>query len=75
MKKNIGTIDMIIRIALAVILVIFIVTGIPDKTWSIVFGIIAAIALVTGFMNVCPLYTVLGISTICKKDTEIDEQA
>ncbi len=62
MKKNVGTIDRWIRIAVAVVLaVIAFVTGL----WWLY--IIAFIALATGVAGYCLPYTLLGISTQKKK--------
>lgn len=59
MKKNVGTVDRIIRVVLGVA---FVVLGILVSPW---FYLPAAIALVTAGLGFCGLYTLFGIST-CK---------
>ena len=63
MKKNIGQIDRIIRVALAVLVGILYFTGAISGTWAIILGILAVILLVTGLVGSCPLYMLLGTST------------
>lgn len=57
MKKNVGSIDRLLRIILG--LVIGIVGVIFDSWW----GLIGIIPLATGLFHFCPLYSVLGMST------------
>lgn len=63
MKKNMGTTDKIIRIALAVLIAILYFTNVISGTWAIILGVLAAIFLVTSLVGVCPLYMPFGIST------------
>jgi hypothetical protein len=63
MKKNIGQIDRIIRVALAVLVGILYFTGVISGTWAIILGILAVVLLVTGLVGTCPLYMLLGTST------------
>ncbi len=65
MLKNVGTIDRIIRILIAVALV---VTGIVlsgQGLWWI--ALIAILPLATAGLAYCPLYHVVGIKTISVK--------
>ncbi len=63
MKKNIGTTDRMIRIALAALLAV--------GAWMVGFGtvggiilvVLAAVMLVTSAIGFCPLYLPFGIST------------
>jgi hypothetical protein len=61
MKKNVGSIDKIIRIILAIIIAVL---GYYYQTW---WGLLAIVPLVTAFMNFCPLYPIFGISSCAKK--------
>ena len=63
MKKNVGNADRIIRILAAVAVAVLLLTGTVTGTLALILGIVAAIFLVTGFVSVCPLYMLLGIST------------
>ena len=65
MKKNMGTIDRIIRLAMAVVIIILYLTGTVPGVIGIILIVIALIFAVTSFMGFCPLYTLLKIST-CK---------
>lgn len=65
MTKNVGRIDMIVRIVLAAILAYLDWSGTVTGTMSWVLGIAAVVMLVTGLLKFCPLYKVLGIDT-CK---------
>lgn len=67
MNANVGSSDKMIRIAVAIILVAayFLVplTGVIGY----VALAVAAIALVTGLLNFCPLWSAFGINTKKKK--------
>jgi len=67
MKKNMGTIDRVIRTLLAVTVIILYLTGNITGLAAIILGIFALIFLVTSAVGFCPLYTLFGISTIEKK--------
>lgn len=63
MKKNMGTIDRIIRLALVALVAVLYFTGVIGGTLAIVLGIVALVFLVTSLFGVCPLYMPFGIST------------
>jgi hypothetical protein len=66
MKQNVGKVDKIIRIVLAVVLAAL---AYYFKIWWIY--IFAAIMLVTALVGFCGLYTLFGISTCpVKKQTK-----
>ena len=60
MKRNLGTLDRVIRIVIGVALIAAAATG--QIGW---WGWLGAIPLLTGLFNFCPAYTLLGIKT-CK---------
>ncbi|MBP6432889.1 MAG: DUF2892 domain-containing protein [Ferruginibacter sp.] len=66
MKKNMGSIDRSIRLALAALIAVLYFTKVIGGTTAIVLGIIAVVFALTSFISFCPLYTLLGINT-CKK--------
>ena len=66
MKKNMGTIDRIIRILLAIVVVILYMTGSITGVAVIILGIVAFVFIVTSLIGFCPLYAVCKISTIKK---------
>ena len=63
MKTNVGKVDKIIRIIIAVVAAALIVTNTLTGTWAIVVGIVGAAMLITGLTGFCGLYKVLGMST------------
>jgi hypothetical protein len=63
MKKNMGLIDRVLRVVLAVLVAILIITGVLKGGWAIVLGILAGVFLITSFIGFCPLYTPFKIST------------
>ncbi|MBL4765932.1 MAG: DUF2892 domain-containing protein [Colwellia sp.] len=60
--KNIGNIDKALRILFGVI-GISLVFFYPQTLW----GWLGIIPLVTGLINFCPLYKILGVSTSAQK--------
>ncbi len=60
MKKNVGSIDQIIRIVLGVALLSLVFLLKTDMRW---IGLIGTIPLVTGLAGSCLLYSLLGINT------------
>lgn len=58
MKLNVGGIDKILRVILGVALIAAAATG-ALPMW----GYVGIVPLVTGLVNFCPLYTVLGFSS------------
>ena len=60
MKKNVGLVDRVIRIAvgLAMLSLIFWVRG-SERFW----GLLGVIPLVTGIIGLCPFYALIGFKT------------
>lgn len=63
MQKNMGTIDRIVRIVLAVILGVLILNGTLAGTWAWILGLLAIIFLITSAVSFCPLYLPVGLCT------------
>jgi len=63
MKKNMGTIDRVLRVTVAVIIGILYLTGQISGLAAIVLGVIAVIFVATSLVSTCPLYVPLGITT------------
>ena len=63
MKKNMGSTDKIIRIAIAILIAILYFTNTISGTLALVLGIFAAIFILTSLISFCPLYSPFGIST------------
>jgi hypothetical protein len=58
MKRNVGSVDRILRVVIGLALVVMAATG-TIAAW----GYIGVIPLVTGLIGTCPLYRLLGFST------------
>ena len=68
MKKNMGSIDKIVRVLVAVVIGILYFTDQITGTAAIILGLFAVIFLLTSAIGFCPLYLPLKLSTIKKKD-------
>lgn len=63
MTRNMGNLDRLIRIILAILVIILYISGQITGTALIILGLVAAIFIATSFLGYCPLYHILGIST------------
>ncbi len=64
MKKNMGTIDRVLRAGLAVVIAVLYFAGQITGTAAVILGILSVIFLVTSITAICPLYMPFGISTM-----------
>ena len=64
MKTNVGNADRIVRLVLGVVIILL---GIYFKSW---WGIIGVVPVITGLLNFCPAYSLIGVSTKKKVETE-----
>jgi len=63
MTENVGAFDRLVRIAIGLALIAYAVPfGFPQTGWNWV-GWIGVVPLVTAALGVCPLYSLLGLST------------
>jgi uncharacterized membrane protein len=67
MKKNMGTIDKVIRILIAAVFAILFFTHVITGILGIVLIALAVIFVLTSFLSFCPLYLPFGLSTNKKK--------
>jgi hypothetical protein len=65
MLKNVGTLDRIIRFVLALVLIWLYVGGIATGGWGIAALVVAAVFIVTGLIQWCPIHRLFGFNT-CK---------
>ncbi|CAN1513697.1 Protein of unknown function DUF2892 [Spirosomataceae bacterium] len=63
MKANMGSIDRIIRVLLAVIVAVLYFMGVVSGTLGIALMVAAAVFALTSLISFCPLYPILGINT------------
>ena len=67
MKANMGSVDRIVRIILAVVMGVLYFQGIVAGTLGIILLVAAVIFALTSFISFCPLYTIFGLSTKSKE--------
>ena len=65
MTKNMGGTDRIIRIIVAIVAVALYYTGTISGILGIVGLVVAGVFLLTSFVSICPLYSIVGLNT-CK---------
>lgn len=75
MKRNVGTIDKIVRILIAVVIAVLYFTHAISGTLAVIFLLVAGVFLLTGACSVCPLYIPFKINTSEKKDGEVIQEA
>ena len=63
MTKNMGTVDRVVRILIAVAVAVLYFTGQIGGTLAAVLGALAAIFVLTSLVGSCPLYLPFGLST------------
>jgi hypothetical protein len=63
LQKNVGTIDRVARVGLALALGIAVITGIVAAPFSYLLAVLAVVFLATGAIGWCPIYFALGIRT------------
>ena len=67
MKKNIGTIDKVIRIILALVIVALYFTHAIFGVLAIVLLVVAGLLILTSLISFCPIYWPFGIRTNKRK--------
>ena len=63
MKKNMGTVDKVIRILVAVVMVVLFFTHVITGTLGIILLVLAGVFVLTSLISFCPLYWPFGLST------------
>ncbi|GCC51542.1 DUF2892 domain-containing protein [Chryseotalea sanaruensis] len=63
MKTNVGNIDKVIRISLAVVFAVLYFTNTVSGTAGYVVLGLAVVFLVTSLVGFCPLYALVGLNT------------
>ena len=72
MKKNMGSVDRILRIIVAIIIAGLYFAGQITGIAAIILLIFAGVFILTSFMSFCPLYLPFGISTAGKSSEETE---
>jgi hypothetical protein len=68
MKRNMGKIDRVVRILVALLIVVLYFAHAISGTLAIILLILAGIFIVTSLVSFCPLYLPFGINTGKKKE-------
>ena len=68
MKKNMGTVDRVLRLVFAAAVGALILAGTLSGVLAYVLGALALVLLATSAVGTCPLYLPFGISTARRKD-------
>ena len=68
MKKNMGTIDKVVRIVIALVVIGLYFANVISGTVAIVLLVLSGIFILTSLLSFCPLYLPFGINTDKKKD-------
>jgi DUF2892 family protein len=68
MKKNMGTVDKVIRLILAAIFTTLYLTDIVPGTIGLVLLILSGVFVLTSLINFCPLYPLVGVNTCSKSE-------
>jgi hypothetical protein len=63
MKKNMGLVDRVVRILIAVVVVILYFANVISGPLAIVLLAFSGIFILTGLVGFCPLYALFGFST------------
>lgn len=67
MKKNVGTIDKVIRILVAVVVTVLYFTHVISGTLGIILLVLAGVFVLTSLISFCPIWALLGIKTTKKE--------
>ena len=62
MKKNVGSIDKIIRYIIALIAFYVAYKGLVQSPWDYVLYAVAGIMVLTGLIGTCPIFSIFGIN-------------
>lgn len=63
MKANMGTVDKVVRILVAIVIIGLYFANQITGTAAIILLVIAGVFILTSFISFCPLYLPFGIST------------
>lgn len=71
MKKNIGSLDKLIRLIIAAVLIVLYIAGILHGALGIILLVVAGALIVTSFTGMCGMYSMLGMSTCPAKGSGV----
>ncbi len=65
MKKNVGSVDKVIRFIIAIVAVYVAYKGMVASPWDYVLYAVGAIMVLTALSGRCPIFSIFGLNT-CK---------
>jgi hypothetical protein len=68
MKKNMGLVDKIVRIILAIVIAMLYYFNIIGGILAVILFAFAILLVITSFISFCPMYVPLNVSTIKKEE-------
>jgi hypothetical protein len=68
MKRNVGSVDKVIRTLIALVIVILAFTKVITGVLAILLLVLAGILVLTSLISFCPIWRVLGISSAKKQE-------
>ncbi len=68
MKKNMGSMDRLIRVIIAAAVAVLYFTGTITGTLGIVLLVLAGVFVATSLVSFCPLYAPFGLNTCSTKE-------
>ena len=66
MKKNLNQIDRLARIIVSILVGVLFVSGVIKGTFATVLILMALVWVLTSCFSYCPMYRVLGLTTVNK---------
>lgn len=69
MKKNMGTVDRVFRILVAMVIAILYLADVISGTTALILLVVGVVFLLTSLVSFCPLYAPFGFRT-CKRSNK-----
>jgi len=63
MKKNMGSLDKIIRVIIAAVIATLFLTNVITGTIGVILLVLAGIFVLTSLVSFCPIYAIFGMNT------------
>ena len=70
MKRNVGTVDMVVRLIVGVVLIAFGLAVEMSTVWQVILFVVAAVAIVTALVRFCPAHALFGFNTCAIEDEQ-----
>ncbi len=69
MNINVGSTDRMLRIVAGVVLLLLaLFTGVATGLFKTLLIVVGIVLVVTGFLRICPAYSIIGVNTAGKTD-------